>query len=116
MPRGGARPGAGRPRGSKEIGGKIYAAERVLRAHREETAKSDEFKSALGFAMAVINDPTEPMEARIRLAIAVLPFQHPKLESVSVSKKAEREKAGRELAETSEFSTPTAPKLIVDNG
>jgi hypothetical protein len=35
----------------------------------------ERFETALAFAMSVINDPDAPLEAKLRLARAVLPFQ-----------------------------------------
>ena len=37
------------------------------------------FDRAVDFCMHVINDPDAPLEAKLRLARAVLPFQTPKL-------------------------------------
>jgi hypothetical protein len=40
--------------------------------------------------MAVINDLDGSLEVRTRLAIAVLPFQHPKIKSAAAPSKRER--------------------------
>ena len=60
--------------------------------------------------MAVINDSQSPLDAKIRLAIAVMPFQHAKLAEVPVSKKSESEEAAKRAAE-GRFAAPPGPKL-----
>jgi hypothetical protein len=111
MARGGFRPGAGRPRGASTAGKKEKAVERTL-----ETASqgSKRFKTALEFAMDVINDGEAPLDAKIRLAIAAMPFQNPKLEAAAPGKKERREEAANNAAK-GKFATPSPPKLVVDN-
>lgn len=111
MARGGARPGAGRPKGSTKRSAEELAAEAALRDGKTGTKR---FKSALEFAMATINDPDVSMDAKIRLAVAAMPFQHPKLESVGQGKKDQKAQAAREAA-VGKLAPPPAPKLIVDN-
>lgn len=48
---------------------------------------SYKYPTALDFALAVINDEAVPMAERIRMAIAVLPFQHGKIADVPAGKK-----------------------------
>jgi hypothetical protein len=82
MPSGGSRPGAGRPRGStssKRLRTEIATIQRDISSRR--------FKTALEFAMSVINDPNADMNDKIRLAIAAMPFQHPKLAERPAGKK-----------------------------
>lgn len=111
MPRGGYRPGAGRPKGLTKANSEERAAEKVL---AEAKPGSKKHKSALAFAMDVINDAEAPLDAKIRLAIAAMPFQHPKLEASAMGKKEQREEAARKAA-AGKFAPPAPPKLVVDN-
>lgn len=72
------------------------------------------FKTALEFAMAMINSPSASDEMKTRLAIAAMPFQHPKLESVGQGKKEAAAAAAKEAA-SGKFATPLPPKLVVAN-
>ena len=106
---------------------KVKRAERVLqRAAPAATAAAAEggqgaeptskrFASALEFAMDTINDPEASLDAKIRLAVAALPFQHPKLEGAATGKKEQRQLAA-DAAASGKFAPPAPPKLVVDNG
>ncbi len=58
MPRGGKRPGAGRPKGSLSAGGKVR---RLIWSRPKDVPLVE-------FAMSVINDPDQPLEIRGRMA------------------------------------------------
>lgn len=111
MARGGARPGAGRPKGSRKSKSKVAIAERVLTKGKTETKT---FADALEFAMATINDPAAELDGKIRLAIAAMPFQHPKIADVKATKKDAQNQAAK-AASKGKFAPATAPKLIVNN-
>lgn len=111
MARGGFRAGAGRPKGTTRAPKKVKAAERTLARAEPATRR---FETALDFAMAVINDPDANQDAKIRLAIAAMPFQHPKLEAAAAGKKEQRQEKANEVAK-GKFASPAPPKLIVDN-
>src|SRR4051794_21826688 len=81
--RGGARPGAGRPRGSHSAGSVVVAAQAMLAA--------TDYDDALTFCLDRLNDPTLPMSDRIRIAIALLPFQHPKVGDIGKKERAQME-------------------------
>lgn len=81
MARGGYRPSAGRPKGSVSVSPKVKAVEAEL------VLSNPEYRSALDFAMRVINDPTAEMADKIRLAIAAMPFQHARLSDAPIGKK-----------------------------
>ncbi|ONG53458.1 hypothetical protein BKE38_12140 [Pseudoroseomonas deserti] len=136
MAKGGFRPGAGRPKGAATRSGKgpakakVKAAEKVLekaakapppaKATAAEEGQGAEpstrrFASALDFAMEMINDPQASMDVKVRLAVAALPFQHPKLEGAAPGKKEQRQQAA-EAAAGGKFAPPAPPKLVVDNG
>ncbi len=72
MPRGGARAGAGRPKGS----GSSKGIHSVVGALQAGDTGSRRFETALAFAMSVINDPVADMNDKIRLAMRQrCPFQ-----------------------------------------
>ena len=74
MPRGGARNGAGRPRKT----GPETAAIRAL------LVGGKCYTSVLEWIIDIINDPDADIEVKSRLAVAALPFQHPRIDSVPV--------------------------------
>ena len=76
--RGGARPGAGRPK-----------------KDRTQTAK---FESALGYLQAVTNGEVAPDALRISAAKAVLPYEEPKRRSKPESPSPKRLKQAEERA------------------
>ena len=106
MARGGARPGAGRPK--RQPDPKVGKAAERLKA-KPPAAPERHYASALEFAMAVINDPEAHMADKIRLAIAALPFQHPKLESTAPGKRELVATAAREAA-GGRVAPPAGPK------
>ena len=69
MARGGYRPGAGRPKGSK---GKTAKSKRTIPTGAGKTM------TPLQFMLQVMNDETEDPDMRARMAIAAAPFVHPK--------------------------------------
>ena len=66
MPRGGRRPGAGRPPGSLGADGKA----RLLIANRPRGV------APLEFMLAVMRDESQPRGIRDRMAISAAPFMH----------------------------------------
>ena len=107
MPRGGSRPGAGRPKGS--------TSSKRLRtgiAALQGDIGSRLFKTALEFAMSVINDPAAEMNDKIRLAIAAMPFQHPKLAERSTGKKDAAMAAAERVGNGRYAAADTPLKLI----
>jgi hypothetical protein len=111
MARGGYRPGAGRPRGSNKLPAQAGVAVAALTASQRDSL---EFATALEFAMSVINNPAETIDARIRMAIAAMPFQSAKLESIGAGKKDAKAEAAK-AASSGRFAAPAPPKLVVDN-
>lgn len=98
MAGGGARAGSGRHPKSE--------------THPQEAPieKQTNFRTALKWAMWVINKTDAPLEMKTRLAIAILPFQTPKLAEKSIGKKGERKEAAKQAA-SGRFRTPQAPRL-----
>jgi hypothetical protein len=84
----GARPGAGRPRGSKRARPEVVAAQAMLAA---TVAQQTDYQDALAFCLDCLNDPTLPMSDRIRIAIALLPFQHSKMGEIGKKERTQME-------------------------
>ncbi len=68
MPKGGYRPGAGRPPGARTV--KMPAPGRT----GAEAGRA----TPLSYLLGVMNDTAEPTEVRMRAAGMALPFVHPK--------------------------------------
>lgn len=109
MPNGGYRPGAGRPKTKPPV-------EPLVSGDVETRLQSGRpYESSLEFAMSVINDPLVPLEPKIRLAIAAMPFQHAKIAEQPASKRSERAIDAAEEAAAGVFAVPTGPRLAVRN-
>lgn len=115
MPRGGARPGSGPKKGARYK--KTTKASPVVAAVANLVAgpsAGTKFHDAHDFAMDVINDASASMDDKVRLAIAVMPYQRPKLAEVAANKKGAAADAAKS-AGAGRFATPTGPKLVADN-
>jgi phage terminase small subunit len=139
MPRGGYRPGAGRPKGSKTGAKKavfdpdyaaIFGGTPIPPAPSEPNSSPagrtagtpeeplpawrDPAKTAemppLEYALAVIRDTTLPSDRRDRMCIAVLPYLHKRVADEKEGKKEERARAA-EKASQSRFAPGAPPKL-----
>lgn len=73
MAKGGKRPGAGRPKGSKD---------KVLKAQREAIAASG--LMPLDYMLAILRDETAESSRRDWAADKAAPYLHPKLQSTTV--------------------------------
>ncbi len=105
MPRGGFRPGAGRPKGTSKGG--------LEREIRREAAAAQ--LSPLDYMLQVINDPTVDSERRDRVAMAAAPYVHPRKEAVGAGKKEEKEAAAKTVAKAGKFASSPPPRLVVNN-
>ncbi len=83
MPRGGARPGAGRPR--KDRGAKT---DPVLKQTGPSAIKSKD-QTPLEFMLSVMNDATEDLKFRAQMAQAAAPYVHGKPGDEKKGKKEE---------------------------
>jgi len=139
MPRGGYRPGAGRPKGSKTGAKKavfdpdyaaIFGGNPIPPAPSEPNSSPagrtagtpeeplpvwrDPAKTAemppLDYALAVIRDTTVPSDRRDRMCIAVLPYLHKRVADARPTKKDEKDKAAERAAQ-SRFAPGAPPKL-----
>lgn len=121
MSRGGFRVGAGRPKGARTRAKEAAAKQQPTTTSpvtTEQPAPATPprvaFKTAIEFAMSVINDPDADAADKVRLAIALMPFQAPKL----AEKKADDGK-GAKRSVSSKFAPPpppgSKPHLAVSN-
>lgn len=74
MPRGGRRPGAGRPKGARN-----KASARL----QAEVASSG--VTPLAYLLAILRDETETTERRMEAAVKAAPFVHPRMTAVDVN-------------------------------
>lgn len=72
MPRGGARPGAGRPKGSGKGSPKAQGRQQIALAQSQGL-------TPLEFMLRVMNDPDEDPARRDRAAQAAAPYVHARL-------------------------------------
>jgi hypothetical protein len=106
MSRGGYRPGAGRPKGSKTKVRRIVAAPR-----RPEVPVTP-----LEYMLAVMSDPNADPLRRDKMAIAAAPFMHPRVADNRYGKKDEERDRAAERGESEKYVTPPAPpKLVINN-
>lgn len=86
MPRGGYRPGAGRPKGSSKSAKREATVEAAARG-----------VTPLDYMLSVVADEEAPADRRDKMAIAAAPYVHPKAEAKGGGgKKAARaEEAGK---------------------
>lgn len=103
--KGGYRPGAGRPKGSKNKN-RTKSAEKS--GNRSEIRGKN--LTPLEYMLRVMRDPREPMELRCRMAIAAAPFCHPRKGEVGSGKKeAAGEKA--KIAGLGKFRASASPQI-----
>ena len=91
MPRGGARPGAGRPRKSPDA-----RAKRLTKAQIGVAAAAKE-QTPLEFMLAVMNDPTEDKKFRAQMAQAAAPYVHGKPGEEKKGKKEEAQERANQV-------------------
>lgn len=95
MARGGYRPGAGRPKGAKSTAPTERQVDTAERTLQRAPRRSKKFRSAAEFAMHAINDPDVPLDAKVKLTQALLPFQSPKVAAGGLGKKDAAQQAAK---------------------
>ena len=75
MSKGGYRPGAGRPKGSRQV----RSSASTIRA-----AKASGQPMPLDYLLDVMNDAQQALKDRLSAAIAAAPYVHPRLQSVAI--------------------------------
>lgn len=120
MARGGARPGAGAPKGDrngkrKMKVSKILPPGEVLPAETKPQAP-DPLEvippdlTPMDHFLKVIRDPTQSPDRRDRAAAVLLPFMHEKAGAKKGKKEEQGEKA--KTAASGKFAVPSAPRLV----
>jgi phage terminase small subunit len=110
MPRGGYRPGAGRPK--KGSAPKVKPEPRVLPEKPAAARVDGKRRTPLEYLLDVMNDPGADEARRDRAAAVAVAFLHPK--AGADGKKGEREKAAAS-AGAGKFAPAPPPKLVVNN-
>ena len=106
MPRGGARPGAGR---------KTKAVRDAIDACEAAAKKSDNAgMTPLDFMLATMRDEGQDIKLRTAMAQAAAPYVHAKPGDGPKGKKEEKQDAAEQAAQ-GKFAVPQSPKLVVDN-
>ncbi|WP_172822726.1 hypothetical protein [Paramagnetospirillum marisnigri] len=115
MPRGGARPGAGRPKKSASAPKPMSKAEKVLAKAKPGSKAS---VSAKEFLESVFNSTDVDMALRVRAAQIVLDAETKAGPAASApGKKAQADAAAKTAASAGNpFAPPAAPKLLINNG
>jgi hypothetical protein len=129
MARGGSRIGAGRPRK-----GETADQKRARLAQPVETKVAasgltpsgailpvgddlDADLSPLDFLKAIQRDKRQPIEVRLRAAVAAAPYAHAKLRDAGMGLKDERKKRANDVGKsTSRFAASAAPLALVGGG
>ena len=83
MPRGGPRPGAGRPKGAKNKGATLTKNTPSRLERIKERALEDGKILPLDWFMGVLNDPEATDDERTEAAKCGAPYCHPRLEAVA---------------------------------
>lgn len=111
MPRGGYRPGAGRPKGAKTA-----ASEAAAKAPADvKKAARKSGLDPLAYMLSVMNDHEADDARRDRMAIAAAPYVHGKAADSVPGKKEQRQASADAVAGAGRFSPREVPKLAVDN-
>lgn len=130
MARGGARPGAGAPKGDRNgkrkmkvsqippPGEVLPVAPKTRKAKAPAVVEVPELSEEiardllpLDHFLKVIRDPLESKDRRDRAAAVLLPFLHEKA-GATKGKKEERDDAAKKAA-SGKFAVPSAPRLTV---
>lgn len=124
MARGGARPGAGRPRKSAMT----PEAQKTKKAEKRKTVPADQAAlpdditkpaaelslTPLEYMLKVMNDSKSDPMRRDRMAMAAAPFVHMRPSEASPGKRKLQEEAAKEA--NSKFKRAQPPRLVASNG
>ncbi len=109
MARGGYRPGAGRPKGSKTRNTTKPSIEPTSPESPSKDAPGEDL-GPLAYMLKVMNDPKAPDDRRDRMAIAAAPFVHAR-KGIGQGKKAEKAERAKE-ASTGRFAPSKPPPRL----
>lgn len=107
MARGGFRPGAGRPKGSKS--GRVSVENGIPSDVLPASAKSG--MTPLEYMLGVMRNTEADQARRDRMAIAAAPFVHARADTVQEGKKAQRQAAAEVSASEGRFAVPEGPTI-----
>jgi len=117
MARGGARPGAGRPR--KPVAKSAAKSTEKAPATRskegaDEARSSPGGKSPLDYMLDVMNDSAADDARRDRIAMAAAPYVHAKASDTAPGKKEQKQARAQEAA-SGRFAPRPRPRLVSSN-
>jgi phage terminase small subunit len=127
MPRGGARVGAGRPKGSgkkkadpakvrQPLAARVDAVvEETVPVEVASAAPVDLVESPLDYMLRVINDPTLDGGRRDRMAVAAAPYVHARVEPAG-KKTQVQGKATDAVKGGGKFTPAAGPRLVHNRG
>jgi phage terminase small subunit len=105
--RGGYRPGAGRPKGARNKN-RTKPAEKV----GKQSDIPAENLTPLEFMLKIMRSPNEPVELRLRCAIAACPYCHPRKGEAGTGKKDEKA-ARAKIAGMGKYASMSSPFRVV---
>src|SRR5215469_1481127 len=115
MPRGGYRPGAGRPRGStsSKLTASLMPGITVQTSvdNTEVPEIQPGWQTPLEYMLTVLNDPNADASRRDRLAIAAAPFLHGRPADARPGKKVMAEQAARTAGIDTEWGDDLKPSV-----
>jgi hypothetical protein len=112
MARGGYRPGAGRPKGSKSGEAKVVIEAPKKTASRAVPDAEGDAQSPLDYMLSVMRDPEIDGARKDRMAIAAAPFMHARADTAKAGKKEQRTEAAAVIA-TGRFGARPSPLKVV---
>ncbi len=107
MPRGGRRPGAGRPR--KPTAGAAAPAPSKEGAPAALAQPASAPTQPLEYMLGVMNDQAVPADRRDRMAVAAAPYVHGR--AGEIGKKEAKNQAARTIGAAKRFGAGRAPRL-----
>lgn len=123
MPKGGYKPGSGRPREANSRRSLIQAGLEAKGACEAPESQDEAPPSSnlgerlpqenldpLAYMLRVMNDPGAEPERRDRLAIAAAPFVHPRANETKLGKKEEQAERAK-AAGSGRFAPPPPPRM-----
>lgn len=103
MPKGGKRPGAGRPRGLKNRIQRLRARKTLRKRELDAVSRGT---TPLEYCLSVMRDPSIDVHRRDKLAMAAMPYCHAKLERpIKPGKKELLDIAAAQAGQDSEWGT-----------
>ena len=110
MPRGGARPGAGRkPKAVQAL------PELAIRRDEPITLGTITGTTPLEFLLGVMNDYAADPRIRLQAASIAAAYVHAKPVAASATKKVDAAEAAKKAAASDRFAPSASPKLVVNN-